>query len=79
MASELSGPTIFDVNGTKYRVGTDPHGYIQIQTGEMRYDPDTGEDLFEPYSKDDDLPPHIMLDPDTATQVAEEIRRHAVR
>lgn len=73
MAHDLTQTRIFDVNGSKYRVGMDEHGYVQIQTGEMYYDEEAEEDTFWPYEKDADVPPHVMADPATARAMAEYI------
>lgn len=75
MAHDLEQTHVFDVNGSKYRVGLDGHGYVQIQPGRWRVDPETGEDVFYPYEREDDVVPNTMLDPATARDVAEYIER----
>lgn len=73
MAYDLTNAKVFDVNGTKYQVGLDGHGYVQIQTGEL--DVETGE--FVAYDSDTAIDPHIMLDPQTARAVVEHIEEIA--
>lgn len=73
MPDGLSNTKIFDQNGTKYRIGMDPHGYVQVQTGEMWYNEETEEDEFHAYDASDGLAPTVMFGPDTAQAVAEYI------
>lgn len=74
MAHNLSNAKTFDVDGTKYLVGVDDFGFVQIQTGEVRWNEDSGEEEFVPHGVHDDIIPHIMLDPDTAPEVADYIK-----
>lgn len=73
MAYDLLKTEIFDVNGQKYRVGLDGHGYVQIQTGDMWENPGTGELEFHPSESDDRIDPHVILDQETAREVANRI------
>lgn len=73
MAHDLDRAKVFDVNGTKYRVGLDEHGFVQIQTGELWRNPETGDDEFHAYDKGDNLAPHVMFDRGTARAMVDHI------
>jgi hypothetical protein len=73
MPEELTQAKIFDSNGTKYRIGYDPHGWITIQVGEMYYDEEAEEEKFWPYERDDDISPQVQMPAALAQEMAEYI------
>jgi hypothetical protein len=77
MAHDLEQTKIFDVNGSKYRVGLDEHGYVQIQAGETYVHPETNEPMFDAYEAKGDNAHWPQLDPETALAVSEYIEELA--
>lgn len=72
MPHELEPAKVFDVNGSKYRVGLDEYGYVQIQEGRYLEGGD-GEPEFRVY-RSADWPREVQLDPETAVEVADYIK-----
>jgi hypothetical protein len=74
MTHELEQTKVFDVNGTKYQVGVDEFGYVQIRPGECFVDPETNEPTFDAYEAGSDKAHWPQFDPATACDVAEYIK-----
>lgn len=68
MVHDLEPAKVFDVNGSKYRVGLDKYDYVQIQYGEV-YEGD-----FYAFDSEKDINYALMFDPGAAEEIAEYIQ-----